>query len=285
MKFRGAGKPTGANNGAAIGINRPFIPILWPRGYNLDEKDTAMNLRKLGLRIKTQRQKRKLRQADVASALQISAQAVSKWERGENAPDISVLVELARLLDVSIEWLLGGTSAETDTFPATVFCTSLNGFALKAACMPPRDVADWANSIYYGLTEAMRRFDGIPVKYVGDGSLGFFAGVRQADRALGAARHARRLLREEDLVITLHQGEIFLGTMGHPDYARPDIIGQTVNTAFLAMPWVAEHCQTGIGITEAACKALEVKPNLFPRGEVTVAGVQSPVTVYEPELG
>ncbi|MEZ6186165.1 MAG: helix-turn-helix transcriptional regulator [Planctomycetota bacterium] len=30
--------------------------------------------------------------AIVANALQISAQAVSKWERGENAPDISVLL-------------------------------------------------------------------------------------------------------------------------------------------------------------------------------------------------
>ena len=80
-----------------------------------------MNLKQLGLRIKAQREWRKLRQADVASALQISAQAVSKWERGENAPDISVLVGLARLLGVSVEWLLGGTSAETDTFPAIVF--------------------------------------------------------------------------------------------------------------------------------------------------------------------
>ena len=106
-----------------------------------------MNLKKLGLRIKTQREKRKLRQADVASALRVSAQAVSKWERGENAPDISVLVGLAQLLDVSVEWLLGATSPETDTFRGTVFCTSLNGFAERAASMPPRDVADWANGV------------------------------------------------------------------------------------------------------------------------------------------
>lgn len=92
-----------------------------------------MNLKELGRRIKQRREQRKLRQADVASALRIASQAVSKWERGENAPDISVLVDLARLLDVSIEWLLGGMSAATETFPATVSCTSLNGFALKGA--------------------------------------------------------------------------------------------------------------------------------------------------------
>jgi class 3 adenylate cyclase len=250
----------------------------------LDEKDRAMNLKQLGLRIKDQREKRKLRQADVASALRISAQAVSKWERGENAPDISVLVGLARLLDVSVEWLLGATSPETDTFPATVFCTSLNGFAEKAATMPPREVADWANGIYYVLTEAMRRMDGVPVKYVGDGSLGFFSGSDQADRALRAARQAKKLLDAEELVITLHHGDVFLGTMGHPDYARPDIIGKTVNTAFLAMAWVARNCRTGIGVTDAVRRQLSRTEDLVPCGEITVPGVQSPLTIYEPEL-
>jgi class 3 adenylate cyclase len=242
-----------------------------------------MNLKQLGLRIKTRREQRKLRQADVAAALRISAQAVSKWERGENAPDISVLVGLARLLDVSVEWLLGATSPESDTFPATVFCTSLNGFAEKSALMPPRDVADWANRVYFALTEAMRRFDGVPVKYVGDGSLGFFAGAGHADRAVDAALRARSLLEAEDLVITLHQGDVFLGTMGHPDFARPDIIGETVNTAFLAMAWVAKNCRTGIGVTGAVCETLTDNERLVRRGQIAVAGMQAPLTIYEPE--
>lgn len=243
-----------------------------------------MNLKQLGLRIKTQRERRKLRQADVANSLQISAQAVSKWERGENAPDISVLVGLARLLGVSVEWLLGGTSAERHSFLATVFCTSLNGFAQRCASMPPRDVAAWANGIYYTLTEAVMRFDGVPIKYVGDGSLGFFAGNDHADRALQAAREARRLLKTEDLVITLHSGDVYLGTMGHPDYARPDIIGQTVNTAFLVMSRIAQRCRTGIGITAAAWEHLCDSEGLVGQGQVAVPGVLDPITVYEPQM-
>ena len=104
-----------------------------------------MNLVELGLRIKTLREQRGFKQRDVANALQISAQAVSKWERGENAPDIAVLLDLSKLLGVTTDTLLGRRESEDDTFEATVFCTSLNGFAHRAATLrgcaiirPPR---------------------------------------------------------------------------------------------------------------------------------------------------
>ena len=62
-----------------------------------------MDLGQLGARIKKRREARGLKQADLASALRVTPQAVSKWELGENAPDIVVLVPLSRLLDVSVE--------------------------------------------------------------------------------------------------------------------------------------------------------------------------------------
>jgi class 3 adenylate cyclase len=243
-----------------------------------------MNLRKLGDRIKERRSRLRLTQADVANALQISAQAVSKWERGENAPDISVLIALARLLGVSVEWLLGETSPEKDTFEATVFCTGVNGFADRAASMPPRDLAAWANVIYYSVTEAVRRFDGVPVKYVGDGFLGFFSGGDHADRAVSAARHAVSLTEGVNLVITLHTGEIYLGTIGHPEYASPDILGSTVNTAFLAMPWVGAHCASRVGATGECVAHVSNADAFVLRGEVTVLGADAPVAIYEPRI-
>lgn len=238
----------------------------------------------MGQRIKEQRERRGLRQSDVAGALRISAQAVSKWERGENAPDISVLLQLCKLLGVSVEWLLGDTTPDRDTFEGTVFCTSLNGFAKKAASMPPRDVAAWANGIYFNLTEAITRFDGVPVKYVGDGSLGFFTGAGHEARAFDAALHARKSMDSLELVITLHRGDIFLGKIGHPDYAGTDVIGATVNTAFLAMPWVAENCKTGIGITGAVAEHLDDSRKTTLRGEVSILGVSGKVSVYEPAV-
>ena len=53
------------------------------------------------------RKKKGLTQAEVASNLNVSPQAVSKWEKGESCPDISLLGKIADLFDVSVDYLLG----------------------------------------------------------------------------------------------------------------------------------------------------------------------------------
>jgi len=216
-----------------------------------------VNLVVLGQRIKGLRERRGLKQRDIASALQISPQAVSKWERGENAPDIAVLLDLSKLLGVSVDALLGRSENSNDTFEATVFCTGLNGFAERSASMPPRDVARWANGLFHLVTESVARFDGVPVKYVGDGFLGFFSGPNHARRALEAALDTRTHVPTPDLVITLHSGDIYLGSIGHPEYARADIIGDAVNTAFLVLHWVSANAKSRLGITEMVKEKLE----------------------------
>ncbi|MCA8925064.1 MAG: helix-turn-helix domain-containing protein [Planctomycetes bacterium] len=219
-----------------------------------------MNLKHLGQRIRELREARGLKQRDVASALQISAQAVSKWERGENAPDISVLLDLSQLLDVTCDVLLGRKERLGDTFPAAVFVSELAGFARDAVDTSPRDVALRTNGVLHPVTEALLAFDGVPVKYTGDGLLGFFSGPTHAKRALDAALRARKVCDSPALTIAVHQGEIFLGKLGHPDYASLDILGDTVNTAFLLLQWaVAQHpgavCASA---TLAAAAPLEV---------------------------
>jgi DNA-binding XRE family transcriptional regulator len=142
-----------------------------------------MDLGELGARIKKRREARGLRQADLASALRVTPQAVSKWERGENAPDIVVLVPLSRLLDVSVEWLLGGSPIERETFEAVVMVTGVGGYAKRSQVESPRALAAWINGLHHTVTETMRHFDGVPVKYVGDGALGFFSGPGLGERA------------------------------------------------------------------------------------------------------
>jgi transcriptional regulator with XRE-family HTH domain len=231
-----------------------------------------MDLGKLGARIKHLREKRRLRQADVASALRLSAQAVSKWERGENAPDIGLLVALSRLLGVSIGWLLTGSEQEPGTFPATVFATSLTGYALRAVHEPPAELAAWANVIHFAVTEAVLHHDGVPIKCVGDGFLGFFSGPDQGGRALAAAREAKRACGMQELVVVLNTGPIFLGSVGHPEYARTDIIGATVNTAFLLMPHVLACYPAWLGMTQALVDGLPDGTAVEKLAEVELTG-------------
>lgn len=69
-----------------------------------------------GQRFQRLRKNAKLTQEDVAAKLNITAQAVSKWENDVSAPDISVLAELSDLLNVTLNELLG-KQAETSLVP------------------------------------------------------------------------------------------------------------------------------------------------------------------------
>ncbi len=62
----------------------------------------------LGKRIGALRREKGLKQDELAEKLGISPQAVSKWETDQTCPDISLLPQLAKLLDVSVDELLSG---------------------------------------------------------------------------------------------------------------------------------------------------------------------------------
>jgi len=51
-------------------------------------------------------------QVELAEKLNYSDKTVSKWERGESTPDIAVLVEIAQLFGVSMDYLVGLETAE-----------------------------------------------------------------------------------------------------------------------------------------------------------------------------
>lgn len=67
-----------------------------------------MNCEKIGKFIATSRKQKGLTQTELADRLNITDRAVSKWERGKGCPDISLLEDLSKILDVSIIELLRG---------------------------------------------------------------------------------------------------------------------------------------------------------------------------------
>lgn len=63
-------------------------------------------------RIRTLRKQKKLTQLELSEMLYVTDKAVSKWETNEGNPDISLLSKLAEIFDVSIDYLLTGTTKE-----------------------------------------------------------------------------------------------------------------------------------------------------------------------------
>ena len=63
---------------------------------------------KIGNYIKELRTKNNFTQKELADKLCISFQAVSKWEKGETLPDTSILLDLADILNTSVDLILNG---------------------------------------------------------------------------------------------------------------------------------------------------------------------------------
>lgn len=73
----------------------------------------------MGRLIAARRRDKGLTQKELAQELGITDKAVSKWERGLSCPDIALLADLAAILDLTVEELLGGQTvlAGSDSVP------------------------------------------------------------------------------------------------------------------------------------------------------------------------
>ncbi len=62
----------------------------------------------LGNRIKTEREKLNMSQDDLAQKMDISRQAISKWETGSSYPDIEKILRLSEIFSLSLDELVKG---------------------------------------------------------------------------------------------------------------------------------------------------------------------------------
>lgn len=67
-----------------------------------------MNSVIIGQYIQFLRKQRGLTQRELAERLSVTFQSVSKWERGENLPDVSILLDLADILETTTDKILSG---------------------------------------------------------------------------------------------------------------------------------------------------------------------------------
>ena len=68
-----------------------------------------MNIEKAGEQIAVLRKSKGLTQSELGERIGVSFQAVSKWERGETLPDITLLPDLAKILETTIDFILLGS--------------------------------------------------------------------------------------------------------------------------------------------------------------------------------
>lgn len=73
-----------------------------------------LDMRRIGANISELRKKKDMTQLELADMLNISHQAVSKWERGESMPDIMLLPKLSEIFNTSIDQLLSGGEAAVE---------------------------------------------------------------------------------------------------------------------------------------------------------------------------
>ena len=67
----------------------------------------------INMNLKNLRNHHRLTQEDVAEHLQVSRQAVAKWEKGESMPDIENCMALAKLYNVTLDNLVNFEDAGT----------------------------------------------------------------------------------------------------------------------------------------------------------------------------
>ena len=66
------------------------------------------------------RTQKNLSQGDLASALSVSRQAISKWENDQSSPDTIHLIQLADLLDTEVAYLATGVKPVYEEAPIVV---------------------------------------------------------------------------------------------------------------------------------------------------------------------
>lgn len=127
---------------------------------------------KLSEKILTGRKKKGLSQVDLADALGVSRQSVSKWETDESKPEINKLPALARVLDVSIDWLLSEEDMEDQKEDSPFENDSVNREAVV------KGYPNWADKVPGFLGKAIKKYGWIyGVKFMIAGAIIVLFGI------------------------------------------------------------------------------------------------------------
>lgn len=85
-----------------------------------------MNQQKIGRFIANLRKEKNMTQMDLANKLGITDRAISKWENGRGMPDLSLLIPLCQILNITINELLSGEKLDKKDYQEKLEANIIN---------------------------------------------------------------------------------------------------------------------------------------------------------------
>ncbi len=122
----------------------------------------------IGERITELRKKRNMNQAELARAMDVSRQAVSKWENDQSSPDTIKLIQLAEVLDTEVEYLATGRTPVYEEPPIVLNLVKAEERIVEVEKIVEKPVIKRITRVEY------RRN---PIEYAVVGGLGLLAGL------------------------------------------------------------------------------------------------------------
>ena len=92
------------------------------------------NTKKFGAYISRLRKRADLTQSELAESLNLTRQAISKYECGDSFPDISILISIANIFDITLDELIGSgnpTEKEAEILEGAAIGKNLHGTLSK----------------------------------------------------------------------------------------------------------------------------------------------------------
>lgn len=122
----------------------------------------------LGERITDIRNEQKLSQGQLASLLNVSRQAISKWENDESSPDTLHLIQLADALNTEVEYLATGKKPVYEEAPIVVNLVKTEDRIVEKIVEKPI-----IKKVIHRKVSYIRN----PLEFLAVGFLGFFLGL------------------------------------------------------------------------------------------------------------
>ncbi len=137
-----------------------------------------MDQKKIGSFLRELRTEKSLTQEKLAEKLNVSGRTVSRWENGNNMPDLSIIVELADFYDIDIRELLNGerkSEKMNEDLKETLDAVAQYSAAEKEKIKKELNTYTAGSAVYFGLLAIIIVFDLTRLHYAFQGFAAFLA--------------------------------------------------------------------------------------------------------------